>query len=71
MQKKTIIESPHRGWPVMESNQTYFIRRAEQESSAASRAADPKVRQAHLDMARRYRDLACQTEIAGAPPAGA
>jgi hypothetical protein len=41
----------------MENDRTYFMRRAAQERSAADHAADGKARDAHLELARRYRDL--------------
>ena len=41
----------------MEHDQTYFMRRAAQERSAASNAADAKARKAHQVMAERYSDL--------------
>ncbi len=40
----------------MESNRTYFMRRAAQERSAAVNA-DGKARQAHLELAERYQEL--------------
>jgi hypothetical protein len=46
------------GWPVMENNRTYFMRRAAQERSAASRSAHATARQAHEKMAERYQELA-------------
>ena len=39
----------------MESEQTYFKRRAAQERTAAEQAADESARKAHLEMAERYR----------------
>lgn len=42
----------------MEHDVAYFNRRATEETTAASQAAHPNARQAHLDMAERYRDLA-------------
>lgn len=41
----------------MENNRSYFMRRAAQERSAADRAADEPARRAHLELARRYREL--------------
>jgi hypothetical protein len=41
----------------MENRQSYFMRRAAQERSAATRAADPKARDAHLELAQRYQEL--------------
>lgn len=42
----------------MEGDATYFSRRASDERAAAMKAAHPKARQAHLDLAHRYDDLA-------------
>jgi len=42
----------------MESDTLYFSRRAHEEREAAIKAAHPSARQAHLDMAGRYDDLA-------------
>lgn len=42
----------------MEGDAIYFGRRASQEREAALKAAHPKARQAHLDLAARYEDLA-------------
>ena len=42
----------------MEGDAAYFDRRASQEREAAMKAAHPKARQAHLDLAARYDDLA-------------
>jgi len=36
----------------------YFSRRASEEREAAMKAANPNARQAHLDLATRYEDLA-------------
>jgi hypothetical protein len=41
----------------MAKEQTYFMRRAAQERSAADRAADTAARTAHLELERRYREL--------------
>ena len=42
----------------MEKNdRSYFMRRAAQERSAADRASDQAARDAHLQMAQRYRKL--------------
>lgn len=46
-----------RGWRVMDDNRSYFMRRAAQERSAADRATDEAARLAHLELARRYRNL--------------
>ena len=40
----------------MESDRTYFMRRAAQERSAAVNA-DGKARRAHLELAERYQEL--------------
>lgn len=42
----------------MEGDASYFARRAKEEREAAMKAAHPKAREAHLDMAHRYDDLA-------------
>ena len=42
----------------MNNERTYFMRRAAQERSAAANAAGNKAREAHQEMARRYRGLA-------------
>lgn len=39
----------------MESNRTYFMRRAAQERSAATHASGETARKAHLELAERYR----------------
>jgi hypothetical protein len=41
----------------MKNNRSYFMRRAAQERSAADRAAGEPARSAHLELARRYREL--------------
>ena len=41
----------------MESDLSYFARRAEEERRAATRAKLEVARQAHLDLASRYEDL--------------
>lgn len=43
---------------LMDSDAEYHLRRAEEEQEAADRAADPKVRQLHKELATRYRDVA-------------
>ena len=40
----------------MESDRTYFLRRAAAERAAAISAAHPMARAAHLEMARRYEE---------------
>ena len=42
----------------MESDATYFRRRATEEKAAALKALHPQARQSHLKMAERYDDLA-------------
>ena len=42
----------------MEGDVVYFSRRAKEERSAASNASHATARQAHLDMANRYEELA-------------
>jgi len=42
----------------MEGDSLYFSRRAQEEREAAMKAPHPSARQAHLDMAGRYDDLA-------------
>lgn len=55
----------------MRSDRSYFMRRAAQERSAAANASDGKAREAHQEMARRYRGLAEEglTEPSGEPAA--
>ena len=43
---------------MMEGDAGYFARRAKEERDASSRAAHPNARQAHVEMAQRYEDLA-------------
>ena len=38
----------------MESDRVYFERRAAAERAAAMKAADPRVREVHLELASRY-----------------
>lgn len=45
------------GW-LMESDSAYFARRAANERVAAMKAAHPTARQAHLELAKRYDELA-------------
>jgi hypothetical protein len=47
---------------MMETNSAYYRRRAIEEKTAALASAHPKVRQVHIDLARRYDDL-----VAGNP----
>lgn len=42
----------------MEGDAFYFARRASQEREAAMKAAHPTARQAHLELAAQYEDLA-------------
>ena len=42
----------------MESESQYLSRRAQEEQEAAERAADPKARELHIELAGRYRDAA-------------
>jgi hypothetical protein len=53
----------------MENNRSYFIRRAAQERSAATRARDTKVRAVHETLAARYSELAHAAESGESPPA--
>ncbi len=46
------------GGRMMEGDAIYFRRRASDERAAAKRAEHPAARQAHLEMAGRYDDLA-------------
>jgi hypothetical protein len=48
----------------MQNDQSYFMRRAAQERSAADRAPDEASRDAHLEMARRYLERVGTSEIA-------
>lgn len=41
----------------MESNRSYFMRRAAQERFAADRASGEPARKVHLELAHRYREL--------------
>jgi hypothetical protein len=41
----------------MEGDSNYFGRRAKEERVAAMKAADPRARSAHLQMADRYTEL--------------
>jgi hypothetical protein len=41
----------------MEGDVIYFSRRANEERTAAMRAANPNARRSHLDMAARYDEL--------------
>lgn len=46
----------------MEDDVSYFMRRASQQREAAMRSSDLRARQAHLEMADRYQDLATSIE---------
>jgi hypothetical protein len=54
----------------MENDRVYFGRRAGEERLAAMKAAHPRVRQAHLEMAARYDErlavLVSSEKVAGA-----
>jgi len=45
-----------------ESNHDYFIRRATEEEVAATGAVHPLAREAHLEMAKRYREALAKTQ---------
>ena len=47
----------------MEHDVAYFSRRASEERAAATQAQHPNARQAHLELANRYQEMA--TAIAG------
>ena len=57
----------------MSNDRSYFMRRAAQERSAAANAACDEARDAHTEMAKRYRGLAetGAAEAATEPAAGA
>lgn len=48
---------------------SYFIRRAEEEALAAAQASCAKARDAHRDLAQRYRELGLQLAIYDIEPA--
>ena len=50
----------------MEDDRTYFARRAAEELSAAT-SADGKARQAHLELAERYKKLMASGELQEQP----
>ena len=52
----------------VEPNREYFLRRLAQEEAAAKGATNLRVRDSHLEMARRYRN-ACEVTAEGAAPA--
>ena len=47
----------------MEGDAAYFARRAHQEQDAGVKAKHPDVRQAHLEIAARYLDLAREIRL--------
>ena len=47
----------------METNRSYFMRRAAQERSAASRSTHASAREAHEKMAERYQQLVQLSDI--------
>ena len=47
----------------MESDLVYYRRRAAEESAAAAEAEHVKVRQVHLELARRYADRVATLEV--------
>jgi hypothetical protein len=53
----------------MENDQSYFMRRAAQERSAALNAGHGKAREAHKELADRYQDLVQTTESRDRQPA--
>ena len=55
----------------MEGDATYFRRRADQERAAAQRAASEPAREAHLEMAGRYEELAASIGLHDQRLAGA
>lgn len=48
----------------MQGDQFYFSRRGSEDRKAAEKVADPRARQAYLDLALRYDDLAAALEPA-------
>lgn len=53
---------------MVEDDSAYFRRRVAEEKAAAGRADHPNARQAHLDLADRYQDLADALAHAGPKP---
>jgi len=51
----------------MECDSAYFQRRASEERRAAMAAVNPNAREAHLEMARRYDDIASAIGARGSP----
>lgn len=48
----------------METDAVYFTRRAREEREAAMKAAHPQAREAHLQLSRRYDQVADVTKVA-------
>ena len=53
----------------MESDAVYFARRATAERAAANRSSCAIAREAHLELAERYEDLAVALNLSQASPA--
>lgn len=53
----------------MENDQSYFMRRAAQERSAAHKAGHRKARKAHEELADRYQDLVQTSQASEQAPA--
>jgi len=47
----------------MEADLVYYRRRAAEEARAAGQANDIRVREVHLDLARRYQERAADLEV--------
>jgi hypothetical protein len=47
----------------MESDKSYFARRAAEERAAAERAPHPGAKHSHMEMALRYDDMAAATSV--------
>jgi hypothetical protein len=47
----------------MQKDQSYFMRRAAEERSAADHASDAAARNAHLELARRYLERVGATQM--------
>jgi len=54
---------------VTDNNRSYFMKRAAQERSAASRSLDAHAREAHEKMAERYQELVGDPSGEDQPPA--
>jgi hypothetical protein len=52
----------------MQCDSAYFVERAKQERAAAMRASSRQAREAHLEMARRYDELADAPAQPGSQP---